>query len=186
MCPFRSAEKHEKCVCSFAWVCAGEKRLLQSIGYGLGCRIASGATCSGCRDDVEQCRFFCAFACSMLPLSTTLTKFSKFTLQEDTISWWNAAIVQSCTFEVLDDSVSGQVCCMWGQLEPQELQRMSGGTSCAWSVLCGPSKTAVCHGRSTLHNLLQQPSLQCTLIAQDTYNCYKYETKVSYVIFGWR
>ena len=140
MYSFCSAEKHEKCVCSFAWVRAGEKRLLQSIGYGPGCRIASGTTCRGCRDDVEQCCFFCAFTCSNILQILADTKFSPFTLQEETISWWSAALVQNCALEVIDDIVSGQMCCMWGQLEPQELQRMSKGTSCTWSMLCGPLK----------------------------------------------
>ena len=70
----------------------------------------------------------------------TDTKFSPFTLQEETISWWNAAIVQNCSFGVIDCAISGQVRCMWGRQEPQELQRMSRGTSCTWSMLRGSWK----------------------------------------------
>jgi hypothetical protein len=97
----------------------------------------------------------------------TDTKFSPFTLQEETISWWNAAIVQNCSFGVIDGAISGQVRCMWGRQEPQELQRMSKGTSCTWYMLRGSSKTAACQGRSTLQvcyntHLSNVPSLPRT------------------------
>ena len=89
-------------------------------------------------------------------------------------------------FGFSDGCLPWQVWCMWGRQEPQELQGMSKGTSCTWSMLCGPLKTAACQGWSTLHKVLQRSSLQYIHVAQDTCNCYCYYVTVSYIIFGWR